>query len=90
MLLAYKVSLVADILKNVQMLFKAQMQNDYILEGSDNCQWWKFKISILEQHTKLRKEHRTWHDTCHDKTFRAKGLEIVSDSDFLAFFSALM
>lgn len=39
MLLAYEVLLVADTLKNVQMLFKAQMLNNYKLEGSDGCQW---------------------------------------------------
>lgn len=36
MLLAYKVLLVADTLKNVQMLFKAQMLNNYKLEASDS------------------------------------------------------
>lgn len=38
MLLAQKILLVADTLKNVQMLFKAQMRNKYKLEGSDSCQ----------------------------------------------------
>lgn len=47
------------------------------------------KWLCLEQNTKLRKEHRTGHDTWHDKRFRAKSLEIVQGSDFLAFFFLL-
>lgn len=63
MLLAYEVLLAADTLKNVQMLFKAQMLNNYKLEGSDGCQWWKFKMSMFETAHKIKKgtQDMAWH-----------------------------
>lgn len=63
MLLAQKILLVADTLKNVQMLFKAQMRNKYKLEGSDSCQSWKFKMSMFGTANKIKKgtQDMAWH-----------------------------